>query len=193
MIDEVELFFAREAPLMAWRLFRVRQLPDGRVLGAPMIHSPSPPPWLSSLGIAQCIEHDHRAPAAGCRCGIYGAVEGTLDSLPGYLNDTTHDRDPWAYAEIACSGRLFLDARGVRCEEAKLTQIALVEGSFATSDEWGAATEDLRGRYSVEMACTDAIPGWLHANVRARGAPTGIEGVDLAALARTLVAKSASL
>src|SRR5258705_7653620 len=94
-----------------------------------MIHSPTPPPWEPGLTRAYCLEESHAAPASGCRCGIYAAVEGTLDSLPGYLLDTAYDPDPWAYAEIACSGHMFLDARGVRCEEARLAQVAVVEAA----------------------------------------------------------------
>jgi hypothetical protein len=128
MIDERELSFTRGAPLLAWRLFRVRRLPDGYALCAPMIHSPAPPPWQPGFTVARCLEHDHVAPAPGCRCGIYAAIKGTLDSLPGYLLDTAYDGDPWTYAEVACSGRVFLDARGLRCEEALVVQIALAEG-----------------------------------------------------------------
>jgi hypothetical protein len=125
MTDEREFRFTRGAPLRAWRLFRVRRLLDGYALCAPMIHSP--------------------APAPGCRCGIYAAIEGTLDSLPGYLLDTAYDGDPWAYAEVACSGRVFLDARGLRCEEALVVQIALAEASFANADECVSASEGLGG------------------------------------------------
>ncbi|HJU01751.1 MAG TPA: hypothetical protein VJ966_11170, partial [Actinomycetes bacterium] len=88
MTDERELRFTREAPLLAWRLFRVRRLQARYWLCAPMIHSPAPPPWQPGRTVARCLEHDHAAPAPGCRCGIYAAIEGTLDSLPGYLLDT---------------------------------------------------------------------------------------------------------
>jgi hypothetical protein len=67
MLDERELRFRREAPLLGWRLFRVRRLSDGYVLCAPMIHSPAPPPWRPGLTIAHCLKHDHGAPAPGCR------------------------------------------------------------------------------------------------------------------------------
>lgn len=187
MIDELELGFTREAPLLAWRLFRARRLPDGYALCSPMIHSPPPPPWRPGLTVGRCVEHDHAAPAPGCRCGIYGAVEGTLDSLPGYLCDTAYDRDPWAYAEIACSGRVFLDARGVRCEEALLVQVALVEESFVSADERVSATEGLSRRYGVRVGSSDAAPAWLTTNVREQGQPLDVAGVDLPGLARTLI------
>jgi tRNA threonylcarbamoyladenosine biosynthesis protein TsaE len=169
MVDEVEILFTRDAPLLAWRLFRVRQPPDGYALGSPMIHSPAPPPWQPGLTVARCFEHDHAAPAPGCRCGIYGAVEGTLDSLPGYLRDTAYDEDPWAYAEIACSGRVFLDARGVRCEEASLVQIALVEESFASDDERAAAGNALSELYGVSVGSAASAPAWLTENARPQG------------------------
>jgi hypothetical protein len=186
VIEERELRFTREAPLHAWRLFRVRRLPDGYALWAPMIHNPSPPPWHPGLTVARCLEHDHPAPAPGCRCGIYAAIEGTLDSLPGYLLDTAYDRDPWTYAEVACSGRVFLDARGLRCEEALVVQIALVEESFASANERMRASEDLAVRYSVRVGSSDAAPGWLTDNSRRQGEPFETEDVDLSAVLKTL-------
>jgi hypothetical protein len=187
MIDERELRFTRGAPLLAWRLFRVRRLPDGDALCAPMIHSPAPPPWQPGFTVARCLEHDHAAPAPGCRCGIYAAIEGTLDSLPGYLLDTADDGDPWAYAEVACSGRVFLDARGLRCEEARVVQIALAEGSFATAGERVRASEGLAARYGVPVGSSDAAPGWLKHNSRGRGEPFETEGVDLSVLLNTFL------
>jgi hypothetical protein len=185
MIDERELRFTRRAPLLAWRLFRVRRLPDGYALCAPMIHSPAPPPWQPGFTVARCLEHDHPAPAPGCRCGIYAAIKGTLDSLPGYLLDTGYDGDAWAYAEVACSGRVFLDARGLRCEEAQVVQIALAEESFASADERVRACEGLVARYGVRVGASDAAPGWLTDNSRGRGEPFEAEGVDLSVLLET--------
>ena len=95
---------------------------DGLVLSSPMYHDDATgltPLWPARRSVAVCYE-DHEAPAPGCRCGIYGAVEGTLDSLPGYLHDTAYETDPWAYAEIACYGRVFADMRGVRAQHASL-------------------------------------------------------------------------
>jgi hypothetical protein len=185
MTDERELRFTRGAPLLAWRLFRVRRLSDGYALCAPMIHSPAPPPWPPGFAVARCLERDHAAPAPGCRCGIYAAIEGTLDSLPGYLLDTAYDGDPWAYAEVACSGRVFLDARGLRCEEALVVQIVLAEGSFASADERVRASEGLAARYGVGVGASDAAPVWLTANSRRRGDPFETESVDLSILLKT--------
>jgi hypothetical protein len=171
--------FTREVPLLAWRLFRVRQLPDGHALCPPMIHSPAPPPWQAGLTVARCLEHDHPAPAPGCHCGIYATIEGTLDSLPGYLLDTAYDTDPCAYAEIACSGRVFVDARGVRCEEALIVQIALFEDSFPTDDVLASASDDLVARYGVRVGSADAAPDWVTANARLQGGPFENESVNL--------------
>jgi hypothetical protein len=186
MTDERELRFTRGAPLLGWRLFRVRRLPNGYALCAPMIHSPAPPPWPPGITVARCLEHDHPAPAPGCRCGIYAAIEGTLDSLPGYLLDTAYDGDPWAYAEVACSGRVFLDARGLRCEEALVVQVALAEESFANAAERERASEDLVARYDIRVGSRDAAPGWLTDNSRGRGEPVETEDVDLSVLLKTL-------
>jgi hypothetical protein len=142
-------------------------------------------PWQPEFTVARCLEHDHAAPAPGCRCGIYAAIEGTLDSLSGYLRDTAYDGDPWTYAEVACSGRVFLDARGLRCEEALVVQLALAEGSFASADERVRASEDLAARYSVRVGSSDAAPGWLSADPRGRGEPLETESVDLSVLLKT--------
>ncbi len=187
MIEERELSFTHEEPLLAWRLFRVRRIAEGYVLCSPMIHSPAPPPWEPGVALAVCFESDHAAPAPGCRCGIYGAVEGTLDSLPGYLLDTRYDGDPWVYAEIACSGRIFLDARGVRCEEALLVRIALAEESFPTAVERECAREGLATRYGVPTQLSDTVPAWLINNARKQGPPHDAEDIDLAALVETLM------
>ena len=182
MTDERELRFTRGAPIHAWRLFRVRRLSDGYALCAPMIHSPAPPPWQPGFTVARCLEHDHTAPAPGCRCGIYAVIEGTLDSLPGYLLDTAYDGDPWAYAEVACSGRVFLDARGLRCEEALVVRVAPAGESFADAAERVRASEDLVARYGVRVGSSDAVPGWLTDDSRGRGEPFETEAVDLSVL-----------
>src|SRR5919206_3049704 len=122
-IEERELAVPPAAPVLAWRLFRVRSDAEGVVLSSPMFHNPDPVPWPRRLQTAACHE-GHEAPAPGCRCGIYGAVRGTLDSLPGYLLDTAYETAPVAYAEIACSGRVFVDARGIRAERAEVVRIA---------------------------------------------------------------------
>jgi hypothetical protein len=186
LIEEHEFEFTREAPLLAWRLFRVRQLAGGYALCAPMIHSPSPPPWQPGLTVARCLEHDHAAPAAGCRCGIYAAIDGTLDSLPGYLRDTAYDRDPWSYAEISCSGRVFVDVRGVRCEEARVVRIALVEASFPSPADTLRASDALATRYGVQVGLSDDAPAWLTGNEREQGQPFANERADLSKLRDTL-------
>lgn len=94
-IEERLLRFSPEAALHAWRLFRVRA--DGKhlVLSSPMYHDDTTgrtPLWPSAEAEATCYK-GHPAPSPGCRCGIYGAVGGTLDSLPGYLRDTAYERD----------------------------------------------------------------------------------------------------
>jgi hypothetical protein len=162
-IEEQELHVTAEAPLHGWRLFRVRAGNGGLVLSSPMYHDPEPPPWPEVVGEARCYE-DHPAPAAGCRCGIYAAVQGTLDSLPGYLLDTVHDSDPWVYAEVACTGRVFVDMRGVRAERAAVVRIALPESAWA-------ARRQLQQRYRVPIGGREDVPGWGMTNRRDGGPP----------------------
>lgn len=147
---------------------------DGLVLSSPMYHDPEPPPWPHVGSQAACFE-PHAAPAPGCRCGIYAAVEGTLDSLPGYLLDTAHERDPWAYAEVACSGRVFVDMRGVRAERAELLRIALPEPSRPDRDAWRL----LRERYRVPVCGLEDVPAWVTENRRRQGPPPDGVALDL--------------
>jgi hypothetical protein len=162
-IEEQELHYTPEAPLHGWRLFRVRACSEGLVLSSPMYHDPEPPPWPEVVAEARCSE-DHPAPAAGCRCGIYAAVHGTLDSLPGYLLDTAYDHDPWVYAEIACSGRVFVDKRGIRAERAEIVRIALPESALP-------AKRQLEQRYDVPLCGLEGVPTWIAANRRQQGPP----------------------
>jgi hypothetical protein len=135
-----------------------------------MYHDPEPPSWPDVGGQATCYE-DHSAPAPGCRCGIYGAIEGTLDSLPGYLSDTAYDRDPWVYAEIACFGRVFVDMRGVRAERAEILRIAVPETVWADGSACAAARRVLRERYGVPVSGVEEVPRWVTENRRQQGPP----------------------
>ena len=175
-IEEQELHYTPEAPLLGWRLFRVRASDDELVLSSPMYHDPEPPSWPKVVAEARCYEA-HPAPAAGCRCGIYAAVQGTVDSLPGYLLDTAYDSDPWVYAEVACTGRVFVDMRGVRAERAEIVRIALPEAAWA-------ARRQLQQRYRVLVCGVEDVPAWVTANLRPQGPPPpDVElGLDLGRL-----------
>jgi hypothetical protein len=175
-IEERELHFTPEAPLRAWRLFRVRPYDNGFILSSPMYHDPEPPPWPEIGSKAVCSE-GHPAPAPGCRCGIYAAIEGTLDSLPGYLLDTAHDPDPCAYAEIACTGRVFIDMRGVRAERAEVIRIALSSAGWRDERAFSAAGRLLRERYRVAVVGLEDVPDWVKHNRRHQGPPP--DGVKL--------------
>jgi hypothetical protein len=177
-IEERELHYAPEAPLLAWRLFRVRGSEDGLVLSSPMYHDPDPPPWPGVVSEARCCE-GHAAPASGCRCGIYAAIPWTLDSLPGYLLDTAYDPEPWAYAEVACSGRMFVDMRGIRAERAKIVRIALPEPAWPDSHLLEDARRLLRQRYRVSVGGLEAVPAWVTGNRRDHGPPPDHVNLDL--------------
>ena len=156
---------------------------EGRrlVLASPMYHDDTTgltPLWRSPETEATCHK-GHPAPSPGCRCGIYGAVAGTLDSLPGYLRDTAYERDPWAYAEIACYGRVFVDMRGVRAEHARLVRIALPGSGWPGQTVHGEASRMLRDRYGVPVGGAECVPEWLTANVRPGGPPPDRESLNL--------------
>jgi hypothetical protein len=177
MVEERELRFPPAAPLRAWRLFRVRAHAGGLVLFSPMYDDPDPTPWPRAK-LAVCTE-DHPAPAPGCRCGIYAVVRDTLDSLPGYLLDTAYDSDPPAYGEVACSGRVFVDARGVRAERVDVLRIALVKSSWADERSVAEAKRLLGERYGVPVGRLEEVPPWVTGNLRAGGPPPDGVTIDL--------------
>jgi hypothetical protein len=178
VIEERELQYSPDSPLRAWRLFRVRAFDAGLALSSPMYHAPDPRPWPDVDGVASCYK-DHPAPASGCRCGIYAAVPGSLDSLPGYLLDTAHDDDLWAYAEIACSGRVFVDMRGVRAERAEILRIALPDSCWPDKVALEAARRTLHERYGVPVGGLQGVPDWVTGNQRDAGRPPDEVDLDL--------------
>jgi len=180
-IAERLLLFSAEAALHAWRLFRLRTEGKRLVLSSPMYHDDTTgltPLWPYVDAEATCYK-GHPAPSPGCRCGIYGAINGTLDSLPGYLCDTAYEHDPWVYAEIACYGRVFVDKRGVRAERARLVRIALAESAWPDRASLNEASRLLRDCYGVPVGGVECIPEWVTANVRPGGGPPDGEGVSL--------------
>jgi hypothetical protein len=196
-MDERELQFSAERPLVAWRLFRVRRSECGFVLSAPLIHNPDferfPAPTIDAV----CYEADHPAPAAGCRCGLYAAVEGTLDSLSGYLRDSAHDRDPVVYAEVACTGRVFVDVRGIRAQRIEILRLATCASPRPDHGLQAPAVAELCRRYHVEVCGPDVLPQWMTANAMPHGAPPDgaaidLDGVSLALLDRRRPARGAT-
>jgi hypothetical protein len=180
-MEECQLLVSPEAAIHAWRLFRVRTEGKHLVLASPMYHDDTTgrtPLWPYAEAEATCYK-GHSAPSPGCRCGIYGAVAGTLDSLPGYLCDTAYEHDPWAYAEIACYGRVFADMRGVRAEHARLVRVALPGSGWPGETALDDASWMLRDRYGVPVGNVEGVPEWLTANVRPAGAPPDSETLNL--------------
>ena len=178
-MEERELYFPDEQPLIGWRLFRVRRSESGFVLSAPLIHNPGYERFPSPAIDATCYEAEHPAPAAGCRCGLYAAIEGTLDSLPGYLSDSAHDRDPPIYAEVACTGRVFIDSRGVRAQRIEILRLATLAPLWPDPGLEAQAAAELSQRYSVEVCGLGVAPQWVVANVMPQGAPPEDAAVDL--------------
>jgi hypothetical protein len=189
-VEERELHFSDEQPLIGWRLFRVRRPDSGLVLSAPLIHNPGFERFPSKTIQAVCYQAEHPAPAPGCRCGLYAAIEGTLDSLPGYLSDSAHDRDPPIYAEVACTGRMFIDARGVRAQKVEILRIASAAPVWPDPGRHAEAVAELSQRYRVEVCSLGVVPQWVVANVMPQGAPPEDATVDLDALVESLGQRS---
>lgn len=171
-MDERELHCPKEHPLIAWRLFRARRSEEGGfVLSAPLIHDPGFEQFPSQRIEAVCYDGEHPAPEPGCRCGLYAAIDGTLDSLSGYLRDSAHDQDPAVYAEVACIGRVFLDARGVRAERIEILRLAIFDADWPDAGEREELVGQLSARYRVDVHGSDVVPSWIHLNDAPRGAP----------------------
>jgi len=185
-MEERELHFPEEHPLIGWRLFRVRRSDSGFVLSAPLIHNPGFERFPSPAIDAICYQAGHPAPAPGCRCGLYAAIEGTLDSLPGYLSDSAHDPDPPIYAEVACTGRVFVDSRGVRAQRIQILQLATSASLWPDLGLQAQAVAELSERYRVEVCGLGVVPQWVVANVMPQGAPPEDAAIDLDALLGSL-------
>jgi hypothetical protein len=115
---------------------------------------------------------------------------GTLDSLPGYLLDTAHIEEPWGYAEVACSGRVFVDRRGIRAERAVIMRLARATESWPRPAEADEDALGLGARYGVAVVGLEEVPGWVTANRRPTGGPvedaTGdFESLDLPGIPST--------
>jgi hypothetical protein len=189
-MEERELHFPAEQPLIGWRLFRVRRSQSGFVLSAPLIHNPDFERFPSRIIDAICYEAEHPAPASGCRCGLYAAIEGTLDSLSGYLSDSEHDRDPPIYAEVACTGRVFVDLRGARAQRIEILRLATSASLWPDPRLQAQAVAELTQRYRVEVCGLGVVPRWVVANVMPQGAPPEDAAIDLDALLARLGLRS---
>jgi hypothetical protein len=191
-IEERELYFPAEHPLIGWRLFRVRRLEGGFVLSAPLIHNPGFERFRSRTIEAICYKAEHPAPAPGCRCGLYATVEGTLDSLSGYLSTSAYDRDPPVYAEVACTGRVFADSRGIRAQRIGILRLATLASLWPDLGLQAQAAAELSERYSVEICGLDVVPEWVVANAMPQGPPAEDAAIDLDALLENLGLRSYS-
>jgi hypothetical protein len=185
-MEERELNLPEEQSLIGWRLFRVRRSKSGFLLSAPLIHNPDFEHFPSPAIDAICYQAGHPAPAPGCRCGLYAAIEGTLDSLSGYLSDSAHDRDPAIYAEVACTGRVFVDLRGVRAQRIKILRLATSAPLWPDPALQAQAVAELSQRYCVEVCGLGVVPRWVVANVMPQGAPPNDAAIDLDALLGSL-------
>ena len=181
-VEERELHIPDEQPLIGWRLFRVRLSDNGFVLSAPLIHNPDFERFTARIIDAICYQAAHPAPSRACRCGLYAAIDGTLDSLSGYLRDSAHDPDPPIYAEVACTGRVFVDARGVRAQRIEILQLATSASLWPDPGLQAQAVAELSVRYRVEVCGLGVVPQWAVANAMPQGAPPEDATIDLDAL-----------
>lgn len=86
------------------------------------------------------------------------------------------------YAEVACTGRLFVDSRGVRAERIHILKLAASPSAWPDPDAHAEAVTALRGRYGIAICDLDVVPEWVQSNVMPRGAPPSDSTIDLDAL-----------
>ena len=92
-----------------------------------------------------------------------------------WIRLTTATRGP--YAEIACTGRVFIDMPVVRAERAEILRIALSKAVWRDERAFSAAARLLRERYRVPVGGLEDVPNWVKQNRRDQGPPP--DGVNL--------------
>lgn len=110
--------------------------------------------------------------------------------LSGYLSDSAHDRDPPIYAEVACTGRVFIDSRGVRAQRIEVLRLAAPGSLWPDPGQRSQAVAALSDRYRVEVCGLGVVPRWVVENVMPQGAPPEDAAVDLDALLGSLGRRS---
>ena len=100
--------------------------------------------------------------------------------------NSAHDQPTAIYAEVACTGRAFVDRHGVRVEQLTITQLARSESFWADEATMTRAAADLTARYGIVIDGMNAVPGWVRDNDRPTGAPTADVDIDLDGLVERL-------
>jgi len=108
----------------------------------------------------------------------------------GHLVDSAHDPDPAIYAEVACTGRVFIDFRGVRAEQLEILRLATSDALWPNYEFAGQAVPSLAKRYGVDVVDLGAMPTWVLANALPQGPPSPGVTLDLDALLTRLNLRS---
>ncbi len=94
------------------------------------------------------------------------------------------------YAEVACTGRVFVDSRGGRAQRIEILRLASPDPPWKDPDLQAQAVAELSERYRVDVCGLDVVPQWVVANVMPQGAPPEDAAIDLDALLRSLGQRS---
>jgi len=86
------------------------------------------------------------------------------------------------YAEVACTGRVFVDKRGVRAERINIIRLAASPSAWPDPDAHAEAVTALLERYGIAICDLDVVPEWVQSNVMPQGAPPNDSTLDLDAL-----------
>lgn len=148
--EERELLISKDQPVKAWRVFDLVMDGDtvavsrhrcSRRLGRG--HESRLPP------VAQAAP-----PASNCRCGVYGVVAGQNEPLTGYPRGVV-------FAEVALSGRAFVDFRAVRAERGEILRLVAPDVLLLQGLGPNEPRQLLEERYGVMVESLDAAPAWV--------------------------------
>ena len=102
---------------------RWTRVPDGalpltavtrrHIVWTPVLDACCSPPWIAPRHRESLVPADHRAPFAGCRCGIYA----------WYEPDDTGILHAGVFGTVEASGVILLGDRGFRAERARVIAI----------------------------------------------------------------------
>jgi hypothetical protein len=90
------------------------------------------------------------------------------------------------YAEVACTGRVFVDSRGVRAQRIEILRLATSAPLWPDPGLQAQAVGELRQRYCVQVCGLGVVPQWVVTNVMPQGAPPEDVAIDLDVLPEVL-------
>lgn len=107
--------------------YRVWRLDKGKL--APL-HMPEVSAWQPGVNAAQCLEHQHQAPAPGCKCGFnaHHLLDGAKEEAESWCYHwRKSNTETLVIGAIAGKGSMEVHVGGFRCGEAQILALVPVE------------------------------------------------------------------